>query len=53
MRKRVLKNESERKGVSPEKSREYVEKLSEMISCKTVWTRDGENASEFDRFIAQ
>ena len=50
MKKYILKNESERKGVAPEKCSEYIEKLTKMINCKTVWTRDGENKAEFDRF---
>ena len=45
-----LKNESERCSVSSDKTAEYVEKLSTLISCKTVWTREGENRDEFDRF---
>ena len=39
-----------RKGVSPEKSAEYAEKLAKMIECKTVWTHEGENNAEFQRF---
>ena len=41
---------SKRKGVAPEVSAEYARKLSEMIGCKTVWTYDGENEAEFQRF---
>ena len=52
MTKRILKSESERKCVSPEKEREYVEKLSKMIECRTVWTKSGENGAEFDKFYA-
>lgn len=52
MKKAILKNGTERKSVSAERNREYVNKLSEMISCKTVWTRNGENRSEFDRFYS-
>ena len=50
MKKYVLKTEAERLGVSLEKNREYVSKLSKMLSCKTVWTPDGENEKEFERF---
>ena len=50
MKKRELKSESERRGVTPEKNNEYVSKLSKMINCKTVWTREGENAAEFEKF---
>ncbi len=45
-----LQPQSQRKGVSPEVSAEYAAKLSRMIRCKTVWTHDGENKAEFDRF---
>lgn len=48
----ALQPEKNRRGVSPEKNREYVEKLSELLSCKTVWTREGENEGEFQRFYA-
>lgn len=49
-----MKNENAgaRKSVAPETCAEYVEKLSQMIGCKTVWTRTGENQGEFDRFYA-
>ena len=49
MKKPILKNESKRKCVSPEKSAEYVKKLSRMIDCKTVWTRNGEYKNEFEK----
>lgn len=49
-RRRELKTEAERCGVSAEKTREYVAKLSRMINCKTVWTREGENRAEYQRF---
>ena len=42
--------ESKRKGTAPEANAAYAEKLSRMIQCKTVWTRDGENDREFLRF---
>lgn len=41
-----------RKGVSPEMNAEYAKKLSQMVACKTVWTRNGENDGEFHRFYA-
>lgn len=50
MRKRVLLDATQRKGVDLDTNREYVEKLSKMINCKTVWTRDGANQAEFERF---
>ena len=52
MKKAILKSEAERKSVSATKNQEYVEKLSKMINCKTVWTHTGENQAEFDRFYA-
>ena len=50
MKKATPGSASERKGVSAQTNSEYVKKLSEMINCKTVWTREGENQAEFDRF---
>ena len=47
-----LKPQSQRKGVSAEVNAEYAERLSRMIECKTVWTHDGKNNSEFERFYA-
>ena len=52
MKKRVLMQQSDRRRPAPEKTREYVSKLSEMIGCKTVWTQDGRNNSEFERFYS-
>ena len=50
MKKRILGNQSERVGASHEKNLEYASRLSEMINCKTVWTPDGKNDAEFERF---
>lgn len=52
MKKRRLRNEDERRGVSAEVNREYIQKLSRMINCKTVWTRDDRYRSEFEKFYA-
>ena len=52
MRKIALKSEAERRGVSAEKTAEYVSKLSKMINCKTVWTPGGEFDSEFAKFYS-
>lgn len=52
MKKRVLKCESERHGVTAEKNAEYVSKLSQMINCKTVWTPNDENAAEYKKFYS-
>ena len=43
-------SQQKRKGVSPERNREYVQKLSQMIACKTVWTHAGTYREEFQRF---
>ena len=40
----------QRKGVTTEETAVYVEKLSRMIECKTVWTQEGVNRGEFQRF---
>ena len=50
--KNDVKNKLKRGTVSAEKYAEYVEKLSEMIECKTVWTRDGTYSAEFEKFYA-
>lgn len=52
MKKAARTDAMTRKGVTPELTGEYVKKLSQMINCKTVWTREGENQGEFDRFYA-
>ncbi len=52
MKKEMLNTEAPRRGVSDQKNREYAQKLSRMIECKTVWTRDGSNECEFEKFYA-
>ena len=52
MKQISLQPQSARKGVTPEQNAVYAEKLSRMIACKTVWTPDGQNQAEFDRFYA-
>lgn len=52
MKKYLLKPESERITVPPEKIPEYKRILSEMINCKTVFTENGENAPEFEKFYS-
>lgn len=49
-RKRWLGTQQQRKTVSPEKNALYIRKLSDMVNCRTVYTVDGKNRSEFDRF---
>ena len=39
-----------RKGVCPEVNTAYIQKLSQMIACKTVWTHEGTYDAEFQRF---
>ena len=41
-----------RKNVSAEKRAEYAKILSEMINCKTVFTENGENNAEFEKFYS-
>ena len=41
---------NERKNVTPEINNAYVQKLSQMVNCKTVWTHDGQYEAEFQRF---
>lgn len=52
MKKVNLKPEKERRGASAEQNAEYVAKLSKMINCKTVWTKNDENKAEFEKFYA-
>ena len=44
---------NERKGVPQPINAEYVEKLSRMVNCKTVWTHDGRYDGEFRRFYEE
>ena len=50
MKKRNLLSEDQRKNVAPEIIETYVATLKKMVDCKTVWTKDGQNAAEFQRF---
>ncbi len=52
MKKRILSGEEKRKNVSPEKNEGYARKLKKMIDCKTVFTRDGENKAEYEKFYS-
>lgn len=52
MKKRVLQPESMRKNVSEAQNAVYAEKLSKMIECRTVWTREGTYQDQFDKFYA-
>lgn len=44
---------NKRKGVTPEVNAIYVQKLSRMVNCKTVWTHDGRYEAEFRRFYTE
>lgn len=50
MKAHELKSATERCGVAAEQNAAYVEKLSRMINCKTVWTHEGTNEAEFEKF---
>ena len=50
MKKHELRPATERRGVSASQNAEYVEKLSRMINCKTVWTHEDTNKQEFEKF---
>ena len=50
MKKRRLLPITERKRVSAEKRDEYIKILSDMVNCRTVYTRDGQNAAEYEKF---
>lgn len=51
-KKRKLGAESDRKNVSPEKRIAYVKKLSQMISCRTVFHSDGRFQKEYEEFYS-
>ncbi len=50
MKQNNLKSIEERCAVSKEKTAEYVDILSKMVNCKTVWTYNGENENEYQKF---
>ena len=50
MKKRRLLPISERKRVTTAKRDEYVKTLSEMVNCKTVFSLDGANRAEYEKF---
>ncbi|MBQ2759182.1 MAG: M20/M25/M40 family metallo-hydrolase, partial [Clostridia bacterium] len=52
MKKRVLGSEGQRKNVSPEIYNKYAKTLKKMVDCKTVFKRDGENNSEYQKFYS-
>ncbi len=50
MSKVISATEKDRKNVSEEALRVYIEKLRKMIDCKTVFVRDGSNNAEYEKF---
>ena len=52
MKKYELKPATERRGVETEQNLAYVERLSRMINCKTVWTHEDTNKAEFEKFYS-
>ena len=52
MKKQAAAPKYERKNASPEKIQGYSSVLSKMISCKTVFTENGENSAEFKKFYS-
>lgn len=50
MKKRTLLPEFQRKNVTPEQNARYAASLKKMVDCKTVWTLDNANRSEYERF---
>ena len=50
MKKRVLSSEDNRKNLPLETCMSYADSLMKMVNCKTVFTKDGVNKSEFEWF---
>lgn len=50
MKKRTLLSEEKRKNASHEQNARYAAVLKQMVDCKTVWTKDGTYAEEFQKF---
>lgn len=50
MKKISLLPEEKRKNLSPEVCRGYADTLKKMVDCKTVFTGDGANQADFNRF---
>ena len=50
MKKRELTGIENRKNVSADIRKGYVDTLKKMVNCKTVFTDNFENQSEFDKF---
>ena len=52
MKKPMLKPIEERKTLPMEKCEEYAKILAKMINCKTVFTENGENKPEYEKFYS-
>ena len=52
MKRSTINSSAMRKGVSVEQNNKYVKKLSAMVNCHTVWTKDGKYEAEFDKFYS-
>ncbi len=50
MKKRTLLPEASRKNASPEQNAQYAATLKKMVDCRTVWTKNGENKTEYEKF---
>ena len=50
MKKRTLLPESARRNAAPAQNAAYAATLKRMVDCKTVWTKDNQNADEYRRF---
>jgi len=50
MKRRPLSSEAARKNVSDGKNALYATTLKQLVDCKTLWTKDGKHAAEFQRF---
>ncbi len=50
MKKRQLQPESARKNLPAAQNARYAATLKELVDCKTVWTADGANRAEYERF---
>ena len=46
MKKRTLLPESARKNATAEQNANYASALKQMVDCKTVWSKTGENKEE-------
>ncbi len=50
MRKHTLLPESARINATAQQNSAYAATLKKMVDCKTVWTKDGRNKAEYERF---